>query len=206
MQQEGCERKTGMNHTEFTQTLSEAVQLSAEERYTRFARVHDAIWKEYQSAVESISREKAAETGSDGRSIAQVVGHIAEWDRFFIQMCAEFMIGLPRPRSWSLKGYLGTDGSVMDFDNIEAFNQYQVKRQAELPWEDIQRIALRAGDVLYRLFSTPGLMDAPQLEQSKPGRWQLPGFSGEAPMAWMVWAIIMEHEGIEHALDLGISF
>ena len=194
-----------MNHTEFTQTLSGAIQLPVEERYTRFAGVHAAIWQEYQLAVQSMTPDKAAEISSDGRSIALVVGHIAEWDRFFIQMCAEFLAGVPRPRSWSLKGYLGNDGSVMDFDNIEAFNQYQMKRQAELPWEDIQLTALRSGEVLYRLFTTPGLMDAPQLENSKPGRWQLPGYSGEAPMAWMVWAIIMEHEGVEHALDIGIA-
>lgn len=194
-----------MNHTEFTQTLSEAIQLPAAERYARFAQVHAAIWKEYQLAVQSMTPEKAAEKSSDGRSIALVVGHIAEWDRFFIQMCAEFLAGVPRPRAWSLKGFIGTDGSVMDFDNIEAFNQYQMKRQAELPWEDIQRTALRSGEVLYRLFTTPGLMDAAQLENSKPGRWQLPGYSGEVPLAWMVWAVIMEHEGVEHALDIGIA-
>lgn len=194
-----------MNHTEFTQTLSGAIQLPAEERYVRFAGVHTAIWKEYQLVVRSMTPEKAAETSSDGRSIAQVVGHIAEWDRFFIQMCAEFMTGVQHPRAWGLKGYLGTDGSVMDFDNIEAFNQYQMKRQAELPWEDIQSTALRSGKVLYRLFTTPGLMDAPQLENSKPAHWYLPGYCGELPQAWMVWAIIMEHEGVEHSQDLGIA-
>jgi len=194
-----------MNHTEFSHTLSAAVQLRAEERHARFVVVHTKIWEEYQLAVRSITPARAAEASCDGRSIALVVGHIAEWDRFFIQMCAEFMIGIQSPRAWNLKGYLGTDGSVMDFDNIEAFNQYQMKRQADLPWEDIQRTALRSGEVLYHLFATPGLMDVPQLESSKPERWQLPGFRGEVPMAWMVWSIIMEHEGVEHAPDLGIE-
>jgi len=194
-----------MNHQEFTRTLSEAVQLPANERYGCFAGVHTAIWKEYQQAVQSILPARAAEASSDGRSIAQVVGHIAEWDRFFIQMCAEFMMGIQRPRSWSLKGYLGTDGSVMDFDNIESFNQYQMKRQVDLPWGEIQQTALRAGEVLYRLFSTSGLMDGAHLEDSKPAHWYLPGFKGEVPLAWMVWAVIMEHEGVEHAVDLGIA-
>ncbi len=194
-----------MNHQEFTRTLSEAVQLPANERYGSFAGVHTAIWKEYQLAVQSITAAQAAKTSSDGRSIAQVVGHIAEWDRFFIQMCAEFMMGIQRPRSWSLKGYLGTDGSVMDFDTIEAFNQYQVKRQADLPWEEIQQTALRAGEVLFHLFSTPGLMDPSQLESSKPAQWYLPGYRGEVPLAWLVWAVIMEHEAVEHAVDLKIA-
>ena len=195
----------GMNHQEFTWTLSEAVQLPENERYARFMQVHAVIWKEYQQAIKAISPAMAAEISRDRRSIALVVGHIAEWDRFFIQMCAEFLAGVPRPRAWRLKGFIGTDGSVMDFDNIEAFNHYQMKRQAELPWEEIQQTALRAGEVLFHLFSTPGLMDAAQLENSKPGRWQLPGYSGEVPLAWMVWVVIMEHEGVEHALDVGIK-
>ncbi len=197
--------KTGLEHKEFTRVLSEAVQLPANERYDRFAGVHAAIWKQYQLAVQSITAARATEISSDGRSIALVVGHIAEWDRFFIQMCAEFMAGVQRPRAWSLKGYIGTEGAVMDFDNIDAFNQYQMKRQTDLPWEEIQQNALRSGEVLYRLFSTPGLMDAAQLEDSKPAQWYLPGYNGEVPLAWLVWAVIMEHEGVEHGYDLGIA-
>ncbi len=193
-----------MNHKLFNQTLSDAVQLPAAERHQKFLQVHRQVWESYRAAINAITAEQAAKTSSDGRSIAQVVGHIAEWDRFFIQVCSEFLMGLPRPRAWSLKGYIEQNGNCKDFDNIEEFNQYQMQRQADLPWEDIQQTALRSGEVLFTLFTTPGLMDAAQLEKSKPCNWQIPGFVGEVPMAWLVWAVIMEHEGVEHTLDLGI--
>ncbi|MEN6524819.1 MAG: hypothetical protein ABFD14_13950 [Anaerolineaceae bacterium] len=194
-----------MDRKTFDQVMVEAVVLPPDERYERFAAVHKQIWESYRDAMKTITAEKAAQISSDGRSVALVVGHIAEWDRFLIQMCAEFLTGVAYPRAWRLKGYIEPDGTSKDFESIEAFNQYQMKRQAVIPWEEIQKVALQMGEVLYILFQTPGLMDVAHLEMSKLEHWETPGFTGEVPVGWLVWAVIMEHEGVEHAFDLGIE-
>jgi hypothetical protein len=194
-----------MDRKTFDQVMAEAVVLPPDKRYERFAAVHKKIWETYKAAVLAITPERAAQVSSDGRSVALVVGHIAEWDRFLIQMCAEFLTGVTYPRAWKLKGYIEPDGTSKDFENIEAFNQYQMKRQANIPWEEIQKTALQMGEVLYILFQTPGLMDVAHLEMGKLDHWETPGFTGEVPLGWLVWAIIMEHEGVEHAFDLGIE-
>jgi hypothetical protein len=52
---------------------------------------------------------------SGGLTIAQVVGHIAEWERFTILAAGEIMAGVQWPRIMTLSGYVEPDGRGQDF-------------------------------------------------------------------------------------------
>jgi hypothetical protein len=59
---------------------------------------------------------------------------------------------------------------------------------------------------LHALFTQPHLLTAERLEQTQRHRKRL--YSGavleEVAMGWSLWIIALEHEGVEHAPELGM--
>lgn len=75
--------------------------------------------------------QDATRVGSDGRTLAQVVGHIAEWERFTILAVGEIIAGVHWPRIMNLSGYVEPDGQVREFTSVDAFNDYQAIKHAK---------------------------------------------------------------------------
>jgi hypothetical protein len=78
-------------------------------------------------------------------------------------------------------------------------------KQAAWSWEQIQDLAVQTASTLQILFAHPSIVSWERLEQTKAYRWQLPNkMFVTVSCGWYLWMVTLEHEAVEHALDLGI--
>jgi hypothetical protein len=152
-----------------------------------------------------MTAQDAARVSGDGRTVGQVVGHIAEWERFNMLAVGEIIAGVHWPQIMNLSGYVEPDGQVRAFTDVDAFNAYQATKHAAWSWEQIQDLAIYTATTFQILFTHPSLISWERLEQTKAYRWRLPNeMSVTVSCGWYVWMITLVHEAVEHAADLGI--
>ena len=181
------------------------------QRHRLFTQLHSEVVAAYLKAIHKLTPDKAdriVATGSDARTVAQVVGHIAAWEQFSILAGGDMLAGVQHPRmATTVEGYIATDGQIMNFPGIDAFNAYHAGQHANWSWERIQALAIDTATTLQVLFSHPALLSADRLEQTKLFRKRLQnGFIiDNIAMGWNVWITALEHEAIEHAVDLDIG-
>ena len=160
----------------------------------------------YLNAVRAMTAQDAARISSDGRTLGQVVGHIAEWERFTILAVGEIITGVRWPQIMNLSGYIEPDGQVREFTSVDVFNDYQATKHAAWSWEQIRGLAIQTAATLQILFAHSSLASWERLEQTKVYRWQLPNeMSVSVSCGWYLWMVTLEHEAVEHAVDLGIA-
>ncbi len=194
-----------MNPDDFYQMVHLAFMLPPGPRHRGMLKLQEQIHAGYSRAVGAIDTQRAAQTSSDGRTILQVVGHIAEWDRWMLLGAAEMLSGASSPQMMRLQGYVDAAGQAHNFNSIGEFNAVMAQQQAGIPWEAVQPLALRMASALYTLFSHPLLLGPAVLEQGEPEQVKFPsGKSITVPVGWALWYITLEHEGVEHAGDLGM--
>jgi hypothetical protein len=175
------------------------------ERRNSLVGLHTEVVTPYLNAVRAMTAQDAGRVSSDNRTLGQVVGHIAEWERFSILAVGEIITGVRWPQIMNLSGYVEPDGQVCEFSSIDAFNDYQASKHAAWSWEQIQNLAIQTAAILQILFAHPSLVSWERLEQTKAYRWQLPNeMSVMVSCGWYLWMVTLEHEAVEHALDLGI--
>lgn len=188
----------------FYPRVATILELPPPERHQQLLILHDGILAGYLQLVGGMTLQFAQRIGRDGRTLAQIVGHIAEWERYTILAAAELVCGATWPRIMQYSGYLETDGRELNFTNEEEFNAYQAAKHAAMPWEQIRQLALRTAPALHAFFSHPALLTAERLENTHPIQWGLPGYEKRPiPLGWYLWIISLEHEAVEHAADLG---
>jgi len=191
---------------EFYPRIIESVYQEPDARHREFCALHDQILGEYLDAVRRITPAQACQPGSDGRSIAQVVAHIAEWDRYLVLAAGEMLAGVQWPQMMRFTGYLDTDGEPHSFQSVDDFNAFQFQRYAAVPWDHIRQIAVDTALVLHTLMTHRSLLNTSLLEKGRPYDWRLPdGQVISVPIGWFLWQINLEHEGVDHACDLGIA-
>lgn len=193
-----------MNSDHFYQRIVKIAAQPSYPRYEILAEFHTDVVMRYLNTVQIMTQRQAQQTGSDGRTIGQIVGHIAEWERFTILAAGELAAGLEWPRLMDLEGYLETDGREMDFSSVNNFNAYQMAKQANWPWERIQDLAIHTATALHTLFTHPTILSPDSLERTRGYEWRLPtGIKVSVPVGWYLWMVTLEHEAISHAADLG---
>jgi hypothetical protein len=179
---------------------------SPAERCLSLVGLHTEVVIPYLNAVRAMTAQDAARISSDGRTLGQVVGHIAEWERFTILAVGEIITGVRWPQMMNLSGYVESDGQVREFTSVDAFNDYQATKHEAWPWEHIRSSAIQTAATLQILFAHSSLASWERLEQTKVYRWQLPNeMSVIVSCGWYLWMVTLEHEAVEHAVDLGIA-
>jgi len=194
-----------VNAQRFYERVTAACGLPPDERHARLAALHSEVLAAYLAAVHDITTQRAAERVTDGRTLQQVVGHIAEWERFSILSAGDILAGLLHPRMiTSVDGFLDADGSSPAFANIDALNEHAAVRHAARPWAETQALALDTALTLNALFSEPDLLSAGRLEKTLPFRKRLQNGAviRDIAMGWNLWITMLEHEAVEHAADL----
>ena len=192
-----------MRADDFYSRYASLLALQPEGRHAGLRALHTATLAEYAGWLRAITPEAARSASSDGRSIALVVGHIAAWDRFMLQACGEMLSGVAWPGFMDLRGYLDESGERRDFESIDAFNSFHADLQRDRLWEQIQSEALDRAAAAGSIYAEPKLLTPERLERTRPTEWGLPGGKRvTAPVGWLVWMVIMEHEAVEHAADL----
>lgn len=193
----------------FYARLTELNTLPPVERHAGYAQLHTAIYTAYTTALRAITAEQAVQlvqVGDERRTRLQVVGHIMEWERFMVMGAGDMLAGLQTPRlTASINGYVEPDGATPTFERIDDFNQYQARKHETWTWDAMQAAALDTATVLHTLFTHPHLITPARLEQTNPARRRFPGdVIIETKRGWSLWITLLDHEGVEHVVDLGI--
>jgi hypothetical protein len=177
-------------------------------RHERLARLHEELNERYRRALRNLSPETAARPlsdGSDPRPVAQIIGHIAAWERFGILAVGDMLAGIERPRMMTGFGdYREPDGTIHSFATIDAFNAYNAERFAGWSWERLSEFAEDTTNTIYALFTHPHLLNAERLQRMAPFRMRLQGGAilDNITLGWGLWLIMLEHPGVEHAAML----
>ena len=190
----------------FYQRIVEIAGQSPNKRYAPLTDLHTDILSRYLNAIRTMTSKDAARVSMDGRTLGQVVGHIAEWERFTILAAGEMMAGVGWPQIMSISGYIEPDGRTLNFTNGDDFNAYQATKHATWPWQRIQELAIRTATTLHVLFAQPTLLSPQCLEQTRVYEWYLPnGVKLAVPVGWYLWMVTLEQEAVDHADDLGLD-
>lgn len=193
-----------MNPDLFYRRIAKITALSPYDRYARLSQFHTELVICYLDLVRSMSGKDAFQTGTDGRTVGQVVAHIAEWERFTIQAAGEMVSGVQCPQIMNLCGYVEADGSAKSFDSVDQFSAYQMHKYADRPWSEIKDIALHTATALHGLFTQPALLSPDTIQRTKKVEWRLPtGLKLNLPVGWYLWMTAIEREVVSHAEDLG---
>lgn len=175
----------------------------ADRRVKGMNHLHLECLDAYLGAIEKIDNQRASQTGSDGRTLIQIVAHIAEWDRYTALAMGEITAGVLEPQIMHLKGYMEPDGQILSFKNVNEFNAYQAKKYENATWEEVKTLSIRMAYALQGIFSQPAILPYELLERTSPYRWKLAGGSLiSLPVAWYLWIVTLEHLVVEHAVDL----
>ena len=189
--------------------MAEIMALEPQERHRRMSALHEKLYQDYTAAIRALTPEEAmrpVNLGAETRNLAQVVGHITEWERFIIMACGDVLAGVEHPRMVTdLGGYVEPDGQRVQFDSIDAFNAYQAEKHSGWSWEQIQALAMDTAAVLHALFTQPNLLTAERLERTRPITRRLPrDVKLSITMGWSLWMTTLDHIAVEHAQELGL--
>ena len=191
-----------MDERSFITEIRRIFSLALQPRLQAMISYHLQVSNDYCQAVAAINETRAESKSSDGRLIKQVVGHIMEWDRFTLMCYGQLLSGVKSRKILWKNGYTDNSGVPHNFSSIEAFNTFQVERQAALPWAQIQVDASRLAKTLQTLLSS-SLITPQLLEDTETISPQL--YDGQRlpiPSGWFLWYVILDHAAVEHASDL----
>lgn len=195
-----------MSESSYAATMLPIVASAPTERHRRLLQWHGNLLRSYTDRIRELTNTDAGRISSDGRTLALVVGHIAGWETWFIQAAGEVLAGCRWPEIMELRGYLEADGDRRSFEAIDDFNAFQLRLQADRPWDRIREQALCTSATLYALYATPGLLTPDRLEATREYAWALqPGRRTPVPVGWFLWGVVLEHMAFDHAADLGLS-
>ena len=192
-----------MNPLAFYGRIARMLAKPPRRRYPALDRLSRTILDDYVAALRSITPERASEGVEDGRTIIQLVGHIVEWDRWTILAAGEIAAGVRAPHIMSLQGYFETNGTALEFSDLEDFNNYQAAKYSTRPWPRVLKLAVHTSTAVHALFGNAHLIAPEILEQTEPYDWAMP--SGERitlPCGWYLWIAALEHKAVEHRKDL----
>jgi hypothetical protein len=190
----------------FYRSMVFAAALAPKARREHLLEVHQEVLGDYLAGLERIPSERAAmRVPGDGRTVAQVIGHILEWDRALLIAFGEILAGVRWPRIMAANLSIDPDGEQREFQSTDSFNSFYASRHVSEPWAHIRARAMDGAQVLYAAFAAPGLLTAERLESTRTfSGFCLPtGETLDMPCGWYLWMTALEHEGVDHIDVLG---
>ncbi len=185
----------------FYRSMVFAAALTPQARREQLLEVHQQVLEAYLAGLNHISTERAGVcVPGDGRTLAQVVGHILEWDRALLIAFGEILAGVRWPRIMTRSVNIDPDGEPHEFESEDSFNSFYAARQFSEPWVSIRARAIEAARALHAAFTAPGLLTAERLEATRLySGFGLPtGETLNMPCGWYLWMTALEHEGVDH--------
>jgi hypothetical protein len=178
-----------------------------DQRHRLLGELHTSVVTRYLETLEGITAEGAQRIVPDGRTVTQVVGHIAEWERYVILSAGEVLAGVEWPGLVAHTRYVEPDGTMLDLHTNHAFNAHQAEKYTALPWQTVQSLAIDTATTCHRLFAQSGLLTAERFERTRSwDHYDLPiGVTLKMPCGWFLWMITIEHEAVEHVNDLALG-
>ena len=193
-----------MQATIFYKRIVKIATLPPYDRYGLLAELHTEVAMRYINTIRRMAEQEAYQLTNNGRTVSQVVGYIAEWERFTILATGEMIAGVQWPRIMNLAGYLEPNGQSRDFDSVDEFKAYQAAKHAAWSWKETQELAIHTATALIAIFTQPAILSPDILQQTRNYEWRLPnGLKLTIPVGWYLWIVCLEHETITHAAELG---
>jgi hypothetical protein len=183
--------------------IETSFRLSPELRFKVFQNLHAVIVPQYTAALRRLDAGQVEIICPDGRTLKQLVGHIGEWDRFLLLAAGEILAGVKDPQIMRDRGYLLPNGNELQFTGVDNFNDLIATWQTAAAWDEIRRTAIRSAELLQRLFAY--VMTVDLLEATVAYRWQITSErTVDTTAGWFLWGILLEHESVAHAKELGL--
>lgn len=198
-----------MQDTEFYPYVMEAMTFPPEARHDRLLQLHARTLDDYRDVVHAFTADQVAQVvPDDGRTLAQIVGHMAGWERFAVLAAGDILAGIEVPRMMRhLEGYLDVEGKSVAFRSVDEFNAYQAEQWGKLSWPQVRAQAVDVASTFYELLVHPSLLNAERLERTRPTpkRFANGERIEETTMGWSLWLIVLEHQAVDHAAALGLA-
>jgi hypothetical protein len=194
-----------MKPAAFYDRVQAAMEAPPIERHQQLLQLHTEALQTYQTALQQLADnlvQLPLPNTSDRRTIAEIIAHIAAWDRFALLAAGDILAGIRYPRMVAnLEGYREPDGSAPAFASIDDFNAYQANKYRTWFWETLRAFAVDTAVTLHALFAHPQLLTAARLEATAPTSKRLQNGTRIEPisMGWSLWLIMLEHLAVEHA-------
>jgi hypothetical protein len=141
--------------------------------------------------VQDLSGEQASMPWTaDGRTLKELLGHIASWERWTVAAMREIAAGAREPRIMTLDGY---PHGIARYASIDAFNAAQMAEARERPWQDVLEESSQVfEDLLTAIDATP----TASLRDSAPFYW--PDIAGTVPCGVYLLMVASHHYQEEH--------
>jgi hypothetical protein len=194
-----------MHAATFYDRVHTAMQAPLAERHQQLLQLHTQAVQSYLTALQQVTDQHAKHSlpnTSDRRSIAEIISHIAAWDRFAVLAAGDILAGIQYPRMVAdLAGYREEDGTFPVFNSIDDFNAYAADKYRAWPWDRLRTFAADTAQTLYALFAHPQLLTAARLDATASVWKRLQNGIRIEPitMGWSLWLTMLEHLAVEHA-------
>lgn len=147
-----------MDADTFYRRFVEITTLPPDERHQALSDLHTDVARRYLTALRAITPVGATCMVPDGRTVAQVVGHIVEWERYTLISAGELLAGVEWPGLLSHARYVESDGGEFAFLTNAEFNARQVEKYAARPWEEVLALAIETATTCHQLWTQSGLL------------------------------------------------
>ena len=125
----------------FYDRVRTAMEAPPIERHQQLLQLHTEALQTYQKALQQLTDDLVPQllpNSSDQRTIAEIIGHIAAWDRFALLAAGDILAGIRYPRMVAdLAGYREADGTFPVFASIDDFNAYHVDKYRTWSWQTL---------------------------------------------------------------------
>ncbi len=168
-----------------------SLSLEGEARKQRLIELLRSCRFNFMREVQDLSGEQAATPWTpDGRSMKEIVGHIAAWEEWTATAIDEIRNGVSEPAIMSLSGY---PHGISRYASIDAFNAARMAESRERPWAEV----LRQSDAAFeQLIAGVEKTPASALMQSASFLW--PDVGGTIPCGVYLLMVSAHHYQEEH--------
>ena len=150
--------------------------------------------------VQDISGEQASTPWTaDGRSLKEIIGHIAGWERWITAALEEIIAGVAEPSVMSLAGY---PEGISRYASVDVFNAARMAEARERPWSEI---LAESSAVFDKLIATAERVSAENLSLTSDFFW--PDIGGTVPCGVYLLMVSAHHYQQEHLPEVagGVS-
>jgi len=145
--------------------------------------------------VQDLDGEQAAAPWTpDGRSLKEIVGHIAGWELWTTAAFAEIAAGTTEPSIMALGGY---PQGISRYSSIDTFNAARMAEARERPWSEL----LAASDAAFEGM-TEAIERTPAWTMAQTASFFWPDLGGTVPCAMYLVMVAAFHYQEEHLAEV----
>ena len=169
--------------------------LAPEEQRLRLIEVLRSCRFAMMREVQDLSGEQASTPWTeDGRTVKEIVGHIAGWERWVTAALDEIAAGQNEPSIMSLSGY---PDHVSRYSSIDSFNRKRMEEARETPWTDVLAGSHAAFEAM---IAAAERVPAPALASTAEFFW--PDLGGTVPCGVYLLMVSAHHYQNEHLPEI----